>query len=481
MVGHKRPTFILPSTLAKQFTQYRKYEMVHGWEKIIHDLTMAWKWNVLVLNPKYQFKNLMGDSLNLFFDDATAFTKHPEAMLMLIDRSLQRFGLKKLNPVDLSAKIQSLVDEYGYKAQTYVDLAEELGVIDSGFTGKEIAEIFAMPEFRRFARNILESGKIVMKEIPKGLREISTIRENWARLAKFLKDLDRIEKGKKYLSLDDRVKNVFRKALGLAQITPKSVKTKTTNIEGLDSIGAAAKASREALLDYGAFSKAEDRWLRRALVPFWAWLKGNLKMQTTRATKYPINYFTKLALISTALYLWNHRDEESSEFEEKLPEWAKHMPHINLMIGGSYRNLMIDSPWSDAAETLGLTGALVMLEGGSAAEGFNQGIEDATKKWGSSLNFLAKESLEQGVGRDFFTGYRFLPYKKKGETDEQYAIRALQARKKHALENIRFIAALNRMERMKDQGRPVIEEFLPIRSFPPKKKKTGLQKLKRGI
>jgi len=481
MVGHKRPTFILPSTLAKQFTQYRKYEMVHGWEKIIHDLTMAWKWNVLVLNPKYQFKNLMGDSLNLFFDDATAFTKHPEAMLMLIDRSMQRFGLKKLNPVELSTKIQALVDEYGYKAQTYVDLAEELGVIDSGFTGKEIAEIFAMPEFRRFARNILESGKIVMKEIPKGLREISTIRENWARLAKFLKDLDRIEKGKKYLSLDDRVKNVFRKALGLAQITPKSVKTKTTNIEGLDSIGAAAKASREALLDYGAFSKAEDRWLRRALVPFWAWLKGNLKMQTTRATKYPINYFTKLALISTALYLWNHRDEESSEFEEKLPEWAKHMPHINLMIGGSYRNLMIDSPWSDAAETLGLTGALVMLEGGSAAEGFNQGIEDATKKWGSSLNFLAKESLEQGVGRDFFTGYRFLPYKKKGETDEQYAIRALQARKKHALENIRFIAALNRMERMKDQGRPVIEEFLPIRSFPPKKKKTGLQKLKRGI
>jgi len=483
-VGQKRKTYIIPSTLAKHFTQYRKYEQLGPFLRLMQDLVMAWKWNVLVLNPKYQIKNIMGDNLNLFFDDTMAFMRHPQAMGMLLKRFLVKFGAKGrwLEEKELSDKIQRLVRNNNLKAKTYIELAEELAVIDSGFVGVEIAEILRLPEFKRFSKNYFEKGKVALKSIPLALREISVVRENWARLAKFLTDLKRIERGKRRLTTDQMVQNVIRRALSLEPIIPSVVRTRTTTLEGLDQISSAAKASRRALLDYGDFSRIEDKYVRRFLYPFWAWAKGNVIIQANKLWRSPLNYFFKLGSIYYLMYLWNNSDEEKKRFEGRLPDWAKYMPHLNIKIAGKMRALLIDAPWSDAASRLGLSSLAKFLSLNlkmDPVQALNESLEDIYREWGSGLNPFILELIEQRTGIDVFTGYRWKPYKRKSESEEAYARRLMEARKEKVFDLIRAYAAIQRIKRAKERGRGAIEEFLPIRSFPENRLNPAFRKPKR--
>jgi len=132
---------------------------------------------------------------------------------------------------------------------------------------------------------------------------------------------------------------------------------------------AAAKLSRETMIDYGAFTPWENDTLRNALVPFYSWLKKNLTFwprvfknaaaegtagkpvaaAATLATFNIAKWLVRILGVYGLAYLWNHRDDDAQSKEASLPFWLRSQPHLNV---GNY-TLWGDTAISDFMEWFG--------------------------------------------------------------------------------------------------------------------------------
>jgi hypothetical protein len=134
------------------------------------------------------------------------------------------------------------------------------------------------------------------------LQNIASYRGDAPRVAKFMADLDRIQKG----------------------VDPK---TSSVNVAGLEPIAAAGKIAREFDADYG--SSAPGTRALGALFPFSTYAIKSLPRWVMSVKNDPVGMAAKFGLPMLAAYMWNNTGDRQ-EVEKQLPEWLRAEHHIIL-------------------------------------------------------------------------------------------------------------------------------------------------------
>lgn len=162
-------------------------------------------------------------------------------------------------------------------------------------------------------------------------QDLTQFREDILRAAVYLYNLEKLEAGKPVRHWAGRIADIEAIAK--------------------DSIPrAAAKISRETLIDYGSFTPFENDVFRNGLLPFYSFFKRNFTFWPRAirsaakegAAGKPVVAGATIAGFSIAkwlvrvmwayaiAYLWNHRDDEAEKKEGALAFWLRAQPHINI-------------------------------------------------------------------------------------------------------------------------------------------------------
>ena len=104
------------------------------------------------------------------------------------------------------------------------------------------------------------------------------------------------------------------------------------------------------MVDYGAFTPWENDILRNGMIPFYSYLKKNLTFwprafanaakegmegetaaafAKAAAVNIPVWMVRVLGIYALA-WLWNRRDDEAREKEDRLAFWLRSQPHVNV-------------------------------------------------------------------------------------------------------------------------------------------------------
>jgi hypothetical protein len=360
----------------------------------------AWKQYIL-LNPysliKYNLNNASGD-----VDVCLAYNP---AILKYAARAFK--DLRQWQGRDRAKLPPAVADE--------LELALRLGVVGSGWAVQEVQDVFKILKTDRLI------GDILLDERPNWFnpktygdgywrmaRGVTTLRENVLRLAAFRYFRDNNDK----------------------RLYGASRREEVDAIEDRDE--KAAKLARELLGDYGNISRTGG-WLRKRLIPFYAWLEINAPryaymMRNTRyeerepgavalraagvAGKKAAFSAAKLALRAGLLYgavmLWNmlfFGDEE-----EELAAGGRDQLHLILGRNedGTIRSIRFQGALSDALSFFGL-------------EDFPQDVKDVVKGKSTILEKLIEapkaltNRMFQGLRPDLKTaaeavaGQRYFP------------------------------------------------------------------------
>jgi hypothetical protein len=276
----------------------------------------------------YNRRNLVSDTANMF----TLFGAEP-------------FGKIPQAAKDLLAHARG-------ESVPRIQEAIKRGVIGSGNVAQEIGTAKQLEPFARFRESDMQSligePRRFIKFIENKLSGVSETRENLYRLAVFYTNLDRMQAGKPM-------------AEGIS------------DLQGLsDPVNAAAKVAREGLIDYGDQTQFTEE-MRRSLIPFVAWLKGNTEWHLKLLQKYGPKavvgkgavgaargaawVLPRLAVLHGAAMAWN--EFMHPEQEELLDEETKGRWHINTGMYDEEGNPIVFSDplaLDDFAETIGLGG-----------------------------------------------------------------------------------------------------------------------------
>ena len=239
-IGQPHRQFVIPSEMAAEFRKMKEGVHVGDIAKVSEGGIRAWKvWTLL--NPKraigYNLRNMTGD-LDAAIAGGPELRSHvPQAMSEL--RKYHGTTLK------LSADLRS---------------ARDHGVVSAGFISAEIPDIKDLAIFRRFFDE--SSGLSPLARPAKAyfdtVKKYSEFRENTLRYAAFLSAKKQLQAG--------TVKHYGGSKKGVVKQIHKDL--------GVDA--AAAHMSRNLLGDYGNMTVMGD-WLRRRLMPFWAFQEINIK------------------------------------------------------------------------------------------------------------------------------------------------------------------------------------------------------------
>jgi hypothetical protein len=221
--------------------------------------------------------NFVGDAINLYKTDPTAFTKVPRALWFMAKPE------KHMTPEEKA--LAKLVREQRVDV-TYI-----------------LSEAGVAPEFGAIARFTNPAVRYNPWNIWTHFWEtVSVNRERPLRLAKFFKDLERIHRG-------------------------EMVKAGEIDIEGLEPVDAAGKVARESLVDYGKTSPHYRRFIRGLLFPFATFYDQSARNWYRYAAKFPLKTFAKVGVPLAAMWTWNNTGERR-KVEENLPDWWLFVPHI---------------------------------------------------------------------------------------------------------------------------------------------------------
>ena len=291
-VGRKHQMFLLPLEIADKLSSFRKPKEYNRLYQLAVEGVTLWKRIVLdFAGIPYQLNNIIGDAMNLYREDPIAFTKFFEAISAL-----------RGNP----------------EFKALIEAAERQRVIDSGFYGAFTQNID--PEIA--SKLGLKLGPIAKYE------QASTFRENILRLAKFMKDMERIQAGKK-------------------------VVTKTVDIRGLSPEEAAGKVAREAIVDYQGISERMAN-MRQFWLPFATFYIENAKSWAKYVAKHPGNLLIKFGVPAVMLYIWNNLIQDD---DDELPDYFKDQFHINTgfrTADGKLIIISLETPLDIAKNMIGL-------------------------------------------------------------------------------------------------------------------------------
>jgi len=239
-LGLPRRQFVVPTELADQLNAARKHESPHGLAKLSDAAMKGWKvWTLM--NPKravqYNVRNETGD-----IDPIVAAVPGALQYMGRAAQELQKYHGSRLS---LSNELR---------------LARDLGVIGSGFTAEEVPDLKDLPIFQRFFEPSGKSKGLI--RLPAKYFEVvkkyTEFRENMLRYAAFLHYLAEAKAGK------------------ISHYGGASKGTVDALIQDMGPEVAAAHLARNLLGDYGNLTVAGD-WIRRRLMPFWAFQEINLK------------------------------------------------------------------------------------------------------------------------------------------------------------------------------------------------------------
>ncbi len=308
-VGGKHRGVVMPAELVAQLEATEIKHEKH-WLTELHDQAIsAWKGYTL-LNPKriigYNIRNFTGDMDAVLAGDPRILKRMPKAVQELIR---YHYGGVALSPE--------------------MRLARDLGVVGAGFFGAEVAETSEMQIFRRLKpveqRQLLRNPAKLYMEV---VRPSVELRENILRYSAFLEYLDQIKTG---------------------TLTHYGAAKRATVETLADEMGpevAAAHMSRELIGDYGNLTEAGE-FLRRKLIPFWAFQEINLK----RYPRLAINAIQsgegrgraaviisaaaslRIGAMYGALWSWNNVFSPivfGTDDEDDLNDYDKANPHIVL-------------------------------------------------------------------------------------------------------------------------------------------------------
>jgi RNA polymerase sigma factor (sigma-70 family) len=348
-IGHPNRQFVLPAELADQLRAAKKAEMAHGLAKLADEAMRTWKvWTLL--SPKravaYNLRNLTGD-----LDPSVAALPEITAHTRRAFRELRGYHGSRL---PLSSKLR---------------LARDLGVVSSGFTAEEVPDLKDLAVFQRFFDES-SPKKPLLRRIPEGyfdtVKHYTEFRENLLRYATFLSYLEQARAGK------INHYGAARKAVVdqlLADMGPEV---------------AAAHLARNLLGDYGNIT-VMGGWIRRRLMPFWAFQEINLK----RVPRLVVNAYeagrthdalgvvskaaatalltSRIAWMYGALWAWNNLVMPywtGDDDEEDLPPYDRANPHIVLGRNpdGSVRVFRNVGALGDFLEWFGINEALSLLD-----------------------------------------------------------------------------------------------------------------------
>lgn len=324
-IGGRRPEMVLPADVVRELDKQDKPPMLNIVQKLFRGAMSLWKSQVL-----FAFKRAAGYmSRNLTGDLQVMLAGAPGSVWRINEAGRELAEYMKGDKLHLSENLET---------------ALRLGVPESGHAAQEIPDPAKMRLFKRFfVRNSqtggvknavkqLRAGKVIgaYAEISRGIRDLAAWRESTFRYAAYLYYLDLLNTGKlqHYGSSKREVIDAIHKERG-----PEV---------------AAAKLARELLGDYGNRT-AFGNWLRRHLVPFWAFTEINLQRyprmainawqagQKKRAagtaamgaTVLSVGYTLRLAAMYGALWAWNHAPWNIDE-EEDLSQYDQDKMHINL-------------------------------------------------------------------------------------------------------------------------------------------------------
>lgn len=331
--------WIIPTDVAKTLDGYDvKYED-HMLSTASRKMMTGWKQWILI-NPyrvvKYNVNNMSGDlDISLAYDPKIVFKYLPRAT-----KDLYRDWQKKELSPELKAEI---------------DLANTLGVIGSGWSVQEVADVTRELSYGEHMQALTGEKPALVKRGWRFLQGFTNYRENILRLAAF-----------RYFQA--------RLAAGDKNIYAASNKAEIDGVK--DNTEKAAKLARELIGDYGNITHS-GQWIRRHLIPFYAWMEinapryvrlmRNLKHEGQGAkrigralplvSKSIAWKGTKLAMKASAIYvlanLWNRAffpDED-----DELGEAQRRQLHVILgrRDDGSIISLRFQGALSDALSWFG--------------------------------------------------------------------------------------------------------------------------------
>lgn len=305
------------------------------------------KWKAVVLTAAglpFQLVNLTGDLCNMYRENAQAFRQLGPAV-----REVWNAEIKK-NPSDF------------YRA------LRDNEVTSSGYTLSELSDVFYDKRFSHLRDN---SPLTMLAKAPSqvlaAIRHIGEVRESIPRVA-MAKELG-TEAGKKHLQK-------YHKA----------------DVEALGFERAGLKTAREFTVDYGRFTRFENRYLRGMLVPFWSWLAGNTyqwgKFHVTRPAEMLYKFYAPMYMT----HVWNNtgpRKKVEEELQKTNPGIANSTHIITGLKDGNGKNIILSlrlpiddflNVWRDPEGTIA-----------------------------SGMTPVAKVPISLFAGKDVFTGAKIRP------------------------------------------------------------------------
>ena len=331
--------WIIPTDIAKTLDGYDVKLEDHMLSVASKKLMTGWKQWILI-NPyrvvKYNLNNMSGDlDIAIAYDPKIVFKYMGKAT-----KDLYRDWKRKTIPPELQAEI---------------DLAHSLGVIGSGWSVQEVADVSRELSYDQHMQALTGEKPPLIKRGWRGLQAFTNYRENILRLAAFRYFQARFAAGDKNIYAASNKQEID----GIADNTEK-----------------AAKLARELIGDYGNITHY-GQWIRRHLLPFYAWMEVNAPryVRLIRNTKHegqgakrigrivPIAGAkvawkgSKLAVKASAIYvlanLWNRA--VFPDADDELGEAQRRQLHIILgkREDGSIVSLRFQGAISDALSWTG--------------------------------------------------------------------------------------------------------------------------------
>lgn len=319
LVMGKRAGWYIPEELAMQLddlpVNYRGHPIIEGMAAFSKGSIQFWKRWILRVNPlRYNARNQLGDTERVIASGQEAALKRiPQALKILITKEGEYYE---------SAK------EYGVIGSS---LWHEMGNVSKLKEFEKFKDFTEKKTFKSYTTSILLSPLRLASRIGTIEQDLTQLREDILRLSVYIENLERMRAGKKIRHWAGQIADI--------EAIAKESKER-----------AAAKMSRETLIDYGSFTIFEDKVLRNGILPFYSFFKRNLTFwprafvkatqegtagktvasALPRVTFNMAMWLMRIMAGYAAAWLWNHKDEESREKEEAMPFWLRSQPHLNI-------------------------------------------------------------------------------------------------------------------------------------------------------
>lgn len=336
VLGGTKPVWLVDPKVAHYLDTYALGQKNGDLLRQANAFMGIWKRGIVdFLGLPFQFRNAVGDLENGF----------------LIG------NLPARTPLGRAAGIL-VKDAYGgalsADEKVLLDLARQQRVVGSGFVGTVRTPLRAQPEIAHLEEPLVAAARFPGRVL--GVYERAfRVREDIARLASFMDNVERIQRGEMI-----RV-------------------SKAIDIRGLQPIAAAGKVAREAFVDYGNRSMAEDTF-RQTIAPFVTWFYQNARNWANLAARDPKQIAVKSLPVYAALFTWNNTGDRA-RIETALPKWQRMMPHLitgwELPDGRPLVISLGSTAATGAAQMVGLTKAFDLS--GQVARG-ELTVEDALRK-----------------------------------------------------------------------------------------------------